>query len=170
MNIANLIVQWVLANLTAWTPWQNRAQINGIDLPGVYLIAELLPPGPAHPFDEETVCIGSTSRPLSERLDQFDATAFRGQGSHGPAERHRENRGAAADSLSVCVLALDLQEPWRSIVPPFLESLLFWAYKERTGDLPFDNRIAITCVSLGKKGIVRRPASLDYYTDICINE
>jgi len=152
VNIANLIVQWVLANLTAWTPWQNRAQINGIDLPGVYIIAESANPAPVHALDPQIVCIGYTSRTLCERLDEFDSTAFGTRDLHNPAIRHREKSRALADSLSVSVLGLDLQEPWRSIVPPVLEDLLFWAYKERHGDLPFDNQNTKNLKKFGQRG------------------
>lgn len=152
MNIADAIVQWILANLTPWTAWQNRAQIAGIDLAGVYLIAESADLGPRDVFDHRVVCIGYTAGALRFRLDEFDSSAFGTGNSHGPALRHHSRGGAVANSLYVSVLPLDLQEPWRSIVPPVLEDLLFWAYKEHNGDLPLDNQNAKNLWKFGKKG------------------
>jgi hypothetical protein len=56
------------------------------------------------------------------------------------------------NNLSLSVLALDLEEPWRSIVPPILEDLLFWAYKTLNGDLPFDNQNRKNLYKFGLRG------------------
>ena len=140
MNVAaNAIVQWVLANLTPLTAWRNRHQIPGLDQPGVYLIAE----GPAHPLGVETVCIGSTTC-LSYRLDQFHSSAFQGQATNGPGERHRLNNRATADRLALSVLPLPLPEPWKTALPPFLEIFSSGLTKNAMAICHLITRVSIT--------------------------
>ena len=135
-------IDWIQRGLTAWTVWAERHDLEGMDAQGLYLIAEWQAPRQADVLDRRITLIGETqAQRLVDRLDQFDNTAFRNRGGHGPGYRHRDRPGAGlAADVYVSILPIRLDEPWRTLIPPLLEGVLLWNYKSSNGDLPVGNR------------------------------
>jgi hypothetical protein len=119
------ILRWIKQHLTDWVLWKDRASLAGFDDQGVYFIAEGQRPNRSDILSPGVVCIGETSRTLADRLDEFNSTAFKGKGLHGPGGRHQE---PAIAGFFVAILPLKLDHPWRHVLPPFLEGVAHYYY------------------------------------------
>jgi hypothetical protein len=135
-------INWIRRRLTRWISWAERHELEGMNAQGLYLVAEGQAPSRGDVTDRRIILVGEThSQRLVDRLNQFDNTAFRSRGGHGPGYRNRDRLGRAlAGDVYVSILPITLDEPWRTMIPPLLEGVLLWNYKSSNGDLPLDNR------------------------------
>jgi hypothetical protein len=145
------VILWIERSLTEWVRWADLKLLAGTDGQGLYLIAEGQPPRQGELAHRNIVCIGEAhSQQLVDRLCQFNNSAFGHSETHGPGLRHRQRGAPPQTSVYVCVLSLKLAEPWKSVVPPYLEGVLLWNYKKSNGDLPLDNQHPRNRTAFGK--------------------
>ena len=69
---------------SGWARWGGRAQIDGSNLAGVYLLGRFdgEPPADVDPLGAGVIYVGITNRTLRERWEQFAASAFTRQSNH----------------------------------------------------------------------------------------
>jgi hypothetical protein len=138
------ITMWTERQLTDWIPWKERDKLDCLGDQGLYFILEAKEKQAKKRdlLTDSVVCIGEThSQRLVDRLNQFDRAAFGNGQSHGPGWRLRQRRGnLSREKFYVAVLPLRLDEPWKSLGPPFLEGIFHWRYKVACGDLPEANQ------------------------------
>ena len=95
---------------SAWTRWADRTTIDGIDTPGLYLLAQFKNPpiGNADSQAQEIIYIGETcERTLRKRWDNFHRAAFQGKKNiHSGGETYREKLGDDGNNLFVAAFSV----------------------------------------------------------------
>lgn len=141
-------MQWIGARLSPWTAWSLRDQINGSNLPGVYLLGHFdTAPGTVDPQDRRIIYVGETHAPnqgLKWRWRAFERCAFGTKaGSHAGGNTYQETFPGATQKADLCVSALpiDLSQPWYSAFILAAERLLIWEYAVRHYCLPRCNKL-----------------------------
>lgn len=142
MSTTELKLEWISDRLSLWHKWSDRNQINGAELPGVYLLAHLeFPPSTVDPRDERVIYVGEThssNQGLKWRWQEFQRSAFGPeQSNHAGGNTYRETFGPAhVAELYVSGLAIALEEPWYFAFILAAERLLIWEYALRHHRLP----------------------------------
>jgi len=91
-----------------WRKWAEKDNIEGSNLPGVYLLArfDAPPPGPAQPLDESIIYVGETCKnSLSGRWYQFDRSAFRSKPGHSGGFTYHKKIGDKGERLHVAAFS-----------------------------------------------------------------
>jgi hypothetical protein len=126
-----------------WTAWQDRKDIGGCGLPGVYVLAhwKRAPRGPANPSSGAVLYIGETcARTLRTRWGEFDRAA-RGRGGHAGGDTYHGKFHKLSPKLHVAALPVgDMKQPLRSAHIRFIERELLLKYVRRWGRLPKCNK------------------------------
>ena len=126
-----------------WTRWTARADLDRIDLPGVYILAHFAtpPPGNADPQAREVIYIGETcARTLKVRWDNFHKAAFDGGNNHSGGKKYRKDFGDNGGDLFVAAFPVDklndelcdeLNNKLRPLFIRYVERKLIWEYAEK---------------------------------------
>lgn len=113
-----------------WTRWTERLSLEGIDLPGVYLLAhfDVVPTGPANPQEERIFYIGESHDGfLKGRLRGFGSVLSNsnGRSSHSGGRTYLEEFGTQKDNIYVAVFPMrpdsTLQKAVEKAVEEFIE-------------------------------------------------
>ncbi|MBL4698604.1 MAG: hypothetical protein JKX70_07210 [Phycisphaerales bacterium] len=132
--------------IQGWVRWFDRDGLDGIDCPGVYLIArfESGPPESVNPSDKHVVYIGETCRTLRERLRAFNRAAHDGKSKHSGGRRFHQVFGddameSTSDMLFVAVIAVEQAEPHSSAYIRYTERRLILEFVTANDRLPVCN-------------------------------
>jgi hypothetical protein len=127
-----------------WTKWENRAQIEGVELPGVYVLARFKADAPkkVDPTDPAVVYIGETcDQNVLARLYQFGRSAFEEKAGHSGGWTFRAKKVApAARGLWVAAMGVKAKKAEGPAIIRLIERLLIWGYVNRHGEMPCCNR------------------------------
>ena len=131
-----------------WVRWTDRLTLDGIDSPGVYVLAHFNKPPrrAANTRVREVIYIGETcGQSLRKRWRQFHRSAFEGKDGHSGGKTyrtHRESFGRAwRDSLCVSAFPVNsLGDELRPLFIRFVERKLILDYARRWGSLPRCNK------------------------------
>jgi len=146
MPTPELKFEWISDRLSPWRKWSDRDQVNGAELPGVYLLAhfESLPRS-VDPMDKRVIYVGEThssDQGLKWRWQGFQRSAFGPRpSSHAGGNTYREMFDPThVANLYVSALPIALEQPWYSAFILAAERLLIWEYALRHHRLPVCNK------------------------------
>ena len=125
-----------------WTLWLHRGDIDGSELPGIYLLARFkcVVPKRVDPLDAEVVYVGETSgQDLNARWYQFNRSAFEGKFGHSGGKSYREKVAKTPTSLYLAALPVDFGEPLSSTFIRYIERLVLLEYVCKHGMRPICN-------------------------------
>jgi hypothetical protein len=130
-----------------WTRWTERGNLDGINEPGVYILAHFTTPpsGNADPQVKEIIYIGETcERTLQIRWREFDRAAFQNRDTHAGGITYREIFGDKGDTLFVAKFPLGApSEEFRPFLPlliRYVERKLLLEYALKWGGAPRCNK------------------------------
>ena len=132
-------------SLTNWVPFKELKNIQGMDNPGVYLLAhfEGRPAASNVSLSDNIVYIGETTRQaLSSRLWQFAQSAFSRKSGHSGGWTYSKlflgerPIDEAPDDLYVSILSVDREEKESKAYIKYIERLLIWEYFKVQGNYP----------------------------------
>jgi len=126
-----------------WTPWMDRVQIKGVNLPGVYVLARFKGAAPkkVDPADLKVIYVGETcDQMLSERWYQFGRSAFEEKSGHSGGHTYRREVTSTPRGLWVAAMGVALPETLAAATIRLLERILIWQYVHRHGWMPISNR------------------------------
>jgi hypothetical protein len=128
---------------SSWYRWNDRTQIDGCRLPGIYVLAnwQRAPTQAANPLSQNVIYIGETcSQSLSSRWRQFDRSARGGRGHSGGKTAFKQF-GILGTDLFVAALPISHpREALRNAYIRFIERKLLLDYVLRWGNLPQCNQ------------------------------
>lgn len=109
-----------------WTRWTERLSLEGIEFPGVYLLAHIdaIPAGPANPQEEQIFYIGeSHDGSLRRRLESFDRilSSGGGRGRHSGGKTYLKAFGTQKDNIHVAVFPVRPDSTLQKTVEEFIE-------------------------------------------------
>ncbi len=129
-----------------WARWSDWRDLEGINHPGVYMIAlfDSDPPESISAVDEQVIYIGETCRTLRERLRAFNRAAHDGVSKHSGGWRFHRVFGDGAmetmsNSLFVAVFDVDKPEPHLSAYIRYIERRLILEFVTANDRLPVCN-------------------------------
>lgn len=149
MSTPELKFEWIRDRLSPWHKWADRNQINGAELPGIYLLAHFeSPPRIVDPTDKRVIYVGitgkkpSSNQALKWRWQQFRQSAFGAKdGPHSGGNTYQKEFGRTHEAkLYVSALAIAREHPWYSAFILAAERLLIWEYALRHNGLPTCNK------------------------------
>jgi hypothetical protein len=127
-----------------WICWDMRSYLNGLEHPGVYVLAifEDDPPTQVNPETREIIYVGETcSNSLRKRLEQFNRSAFLGKKVHSGGRTYRRIIGGSGQHLFVSIISANwLDDITRPQYIRYLERKLIWDYTARWDQPPKCNR------------------------------
>jgi hypothetical protein len=127
-----------------WVHWSDRTSLNGIENPGIYLLARFrsAPNGKARPLSEKIIYIGETCRnSLKGRWYQFDRSAFHGKSGHSGGWTYRDLFGDRGKNLYVAAQpVVDLEEELCPLFIRYIERRLIWEFASKHGVPPKCNK------------------------------
>ena len=135
------VMRAVLAEFTGWVRWEQRSMLDGLEHPGIYLVARS--PRKRKPSStSKLLYIGETcGQTFHRRLAQFNRSAFLGKRAHsGGSTFARLFPQGGAGSLYISVLPVKKKEPYRSAYIRFVERAIIWNHVEAHGESPRCNR------------------------------
>jgi hypothetical protein len=120
-------------NFSQWVPWTKRINLDGIDLPGVYLLAHFTdqPPMSLNPHAQEIIYIGETcNQTLRQRWYQFNRCAFHeGRGHSGGIKYRKLFAGRYKDRLYLSAFpVIGLNAELRPLFIRYIERKLILEY------------------------------------------
>lgn len=128
---------------TQWTRWVERANIEGKEHAGVYVLACFDGDRPAsvNLTDERIIYIGETcDNDLAGRLHQFNRSAFEGKNGHSGGWSFSSRCEGQGSKLCISTFAVpSLNEPLRSAFIRHVERRLIWEFVKRWGRRPICN-------------------------------
>ena len=131
-------------SFSEWVRWQERTGVDGIQAPGVYVLARFVTPTPgeADPLAREVVYIGETSaRTLRERWNEFSRSAFEGKFEHSGGRTYLAEYGDDGSSLFVAAFPVaNMGKELRPLYIRHVERKLILDYAVRWGNAPRCNR------------------------------
>lgn len=130
---------------SAWTRWADRASVDGIDMPGLYLLAQFKKPpiGDTNLQAQEIIYIGETcKRTLKKRWDNFHRAAFKGKKKiHSGGETYRQEFGDKGSNLFVAAFPVsELDNQLRPLFIRYVERKLILDYALMRGAAPKCNK------------------------------
>jgi hypothetical protein len=129
---------------TPWVRWSERTTLEGVHLPGVYLLSHLNARlvGHADPQVKDVIYIGETcGNSLLERWRQLDRAACRGKRGHSGGLSYRRLFGQPAGNLHVAAFPVsNLDECIRASFIRYIERKLIWEFARKWGAIPECNR------------------------------
>ena len=127
-----------------WTRWTARRSLDGIDKPGVYILAHFTTPptGNADPQAKEIIYVGETcERTFQTRWREFERAAFQNGDTHAGGITYREIFGDNGDTLFVAAFPLGaLSKELRSLFIRYVERKLILEYALKWGAAPECNK------------------------------
>ena len=131
-------------NIGPWVPWRSRLDVEGCDLPGVYLLGQFTNGAPPQvdAGAPEVIYVGETcDQTLAKRWYQFNRSAFLQKSGHSggwtfAAEFCQSQIVEPFDWLYVAAYPVDMDEPRRSAHIRFVERWLLWTFVDRHNRLP----------------------------------
>ena len=127
---------------SSWTLWKDRDQIDGVESPGVYILArfEGAAPKNVNPLDPAVVYIGETChQTLRTRLYQFGRSAFEEKPGHSGGWTYGRS-WSTPRNLWVAAMRVDAAEPEGPSAIRLIERFLIWQYVKQHGQMPCCNR------------------------------
>ncbi len=94
-------------SFSPWTRWRERTTLEGIQLPGLYVLAhfETPPSGPADPQAQQIIYVGETcDNSLIGRWREFERSPFNGKDGHSGGRTYHTHFGARGEELYVSAL------------------------------------------------------------------
>jgi hypothetical protein len=132
-----------LFEFAPWTAWSDRYSIQGIDKPGIYLLARFPgdPPVAVDPASSNVIYVGeSCDQCISKRLYDFHRSAFLSKPGHSAGWTYAETFGDDGAFLFVSAFPVVLEEEAaRSAFIRFAERKLLWEQVRLWGRLPSCN-------------------------------
>jgi len=130
---------------SSWTRWAERMTVDGIDAPGVYLLAHFKKPplGNADPQIQEIIYIGETcNQSLKKRWRQFHRSAFEGKEGHSGGKTYRKIfAGKDGENLFVAAFPVDeLSDKLRPVFIRYVERKVVLDYALKWGAAPKCNK------------------------------
>lgn len=121
-----------------WVRWAERSSLDGIELPGVYLLAhfQAVPEGPADPAAEQVVYIGATDRSLADRWRDFDRVIAGKAENHSGGVTYRKLFGHRIEDLFVAALPVRLHKRLSWWFSQHVEAQLLWEFVWKWGSPP----------------------------------
>jgi hypothetical protein len=133
-----------LITFTNWTRWTDRTRINGVEKPGVYVLAHFAkPPSTVELQTQEIIYIGETcGQSLRQRWGQFHRCAFEGKDGHsGGITYWRLFNGKDIERLFVTAFSVDgLNDQLCPLFIRYVERKLILEYAVKWGIAPKCNR------------------------------
>ena len=124
-----------------WVPWSERNALDGMNEPGIYLLAHFTkrPGGEARPLRARVIYIGEThDRTLRVRLNEFDRVAFGRRTNHAGGRTYRSIfSGVESRHLYVATFVPEGLKP--DLLPLFIlytERRLILTFALRFGEKP----------------------------------
>jgi hypothetical protein len=145
MSTPLLTIDWIKSQLSPWTAWPARSQIQGATFRGVYLLGHFKSvPNIVDPTAKEVAYIGETHRPgrnLDSRWWEFDKSAFGPkEANHSGGNTYRIQFGNVQTAdLYVSAMPVNLGDPHCAAFILAAERLLVWEYVQRHSRLPACN-------------------------------
>lgn len=135
-----------LPNLTFsnWVRWTERANLDSINEPGVYILAQFKRPpvGIANPQTRQIIYIGETcNNSLRGRWREFNRAAFQGKFGHSGGATYRAQFGDDGRTLYVAALpAGRVENKLQTLFIRYVERKLILDYALKWGSAPICNR------------------------------
>lgn len=131
---------WILAQFSNWVSWTKRDQLENMDLPGIYLIAEF-PTSNSPSLDKPLVYVGETTgdtQSLKKRLHLFERASTDGKAKHSGGRTYfrKYRQRISLDECRVAVHALKRDDPLSSAYIKYVERSLLLAHVQRFQQLP----------------------------------
>jgi hypothetical protein len=127
-----------------WMRWDRRSTLEGVDFPGVYLLAhyDSTPIGNANPLAREVIYIGETcDNSLSGRWRQFNRAAFNEGAGHSGGVTYRQLYGSRLKDLFVAALPVrGLSDEIRPLFIRYVERKLIYDFARAHGVAPKCNK------------------------------
>lgn len=126
-----------------WVQWGNRTDIEGVDLPGVYILAKFkdVPKGNANITDSNIVYVGETcNQKLKQRLYQFNNSAFRNKDGHSGGWSYESAFGDKGKDLYVAALPVDLPKNLQHLFIRYVERKIILDFAMKYGKQPKLNK------------------------------
>ena len=130
---------------SAWTRWADRTSLDGIDAPGLYLLAKFkkLPTGDTDLQVQEIIYVGETcKRTLKKRLDNFHRAAFKGKKKiHSGGQTYRKEFKDKGSNLFLATLPVnELDNQLRPLFIRYVERKIILDYALIWGTAPKCNK------------------------------
>ena len=131
--------------LSEWTHLGEVENIQGVDKPGLYLLAHFdkSPESSRARLSDNIVYIGETTRQtIGVRLYQFAQSAFKRKIGHSGGWTYSDvflssqHIDSVPDNLYVSILPVDREEKESKAYIKYVERLLIWEYFKEHGDYP----------------------------------
>lgn len=129
-----------------WFSWNERCQIHGCELPGVYALAHFdrRPRGLADPLVCNVRYIGQSCgrEGVIGRLGLFDRSARTGKNGHSGGKTYHAQYGSISDDLCVAAFLVDDLSPAfiKTAYILFVERELIWKFSIAHKNLPQCNK------------------------------
>jgi hypothetical protein len=128
-----------------WTRWADRMTVDGIDAPGVYLLAHFKKPplGNADPQTREVIYIGETcDQSLKKRWRQFHRCAFEGKEGHSGGKTYwKIFADKGGENLFVAAFPVEeLSDEFRPLFIRYVERKAILDYALKWGAVPKCNK------------------------------
>lgn len=130
---------------SGWSPWSKRNDFDGVNLPGVYLLAHFDDPpvDPVNPKAKEIIYIGETGkRTFIKRWGEFQNVAFGNKENHSGGKTYKGLFGnSRVNNLYISAMPVsELSIELRPLFIKYVERKLILGYALEHGDKPQCNR------------------------------
>lgn len=142
VGMSRAVLEFDKLAFSDWTAWTARSEIDGVNLPGVYLLGRFRSgvPGTVDAIAPEIIYIGETvNRTLTRRWYEFTRSAFEEKQGHSGGWSYRERVGTTPRWLHVAALPVNLEQPELGAYIRAVERALIWAYVDRHARMPVCN-------------------------------
>lgn len=136
----------MIFKFTKWYKWNDRNSINGLDHPGIYILAHFhknIPLNRASYLNKEVVYIGETTdRTLIKRLSEFESVAFKKATNHSGGVSYK-SLYSNMEKYNLHVAISPAKEPkieLRSLYIKYHERRMILKYAIKYGNLPKCNK------------------------------